>query len=642
MNESTSGFIGWSAPQARRHPLFKAWAFALATAPLSRNEQFALYVTTHQRQPAQPVHRIQSHHLEGLLFGTVYSAPDIPAEPVVDGTLSANRVLGDRLDAAYVRAKESGFVQVDGIYCLVLRVRATGEILLYQDGSSARPIYYANPHRGVLVFASRLSDLVVAPGIGKTLSSQGFHEYLRFFDISAPQTIYRAVRAVEPDTCVRFDGSHATICRLDTTATSISQSNEVGWHLGGFIARGDAVKCRPALHFDQATTELERHLVDSIRKRIARLDRIGIFLSGGVDSALVCALAQTLAPARCEAITVGFSDAPFDETPIATDLAKAMSIPHQALYFTHQEYRAAFDLMTARIELPFADPAMLPTWLAMHYCAKEGLFDMLDGTGADALVGVMPARHVRIASQYAVMLPRWLRSLMTDVLNRIPPLRRFTPIIDFADPETLFTRWHGFSQQEIAGLVGGPVDLTGSRFYRVRRRFPRNRHLERYSALLASLPDDRLHHSANYFGINVHFPYGDAEVQGFIRTLPTQYRYTPKEPKRILKALLAKHVDRGLWDRPKHGFDFPFVAFLRYNDCEVVRTYLQPADAFDAFPALRPAPVRHLIGRFLQGDQDKQSAFRVWALVVLAAWLRNHYMRISSQSHLSHSHHGNA
>jgi asparagine synthase (glutamine-hydrolysing) len=110
-------------------------------------------------------------------------------------------------------------------------------------------------------------------------------------------------------------------------------------------------------------------------------------------------------------------------------------------------------------------------------------------------------------------------------------------------------------------------------------------------------------------------------VDSFIRSLPPDYRYRPAEPKRILRALLARHVPRNVWDVPKHGFDFPLMAFLCAEDFQLVRRYLSH-DRWAESQVLSPERVAEYGSRFMAGETGL--LFRVWALVVLAAWLEGH------------------
>jgi len=163
--------------------------------------------------------------------------------------------------------------------------------------------------------------------------------------------------------------------------------------------------------------------------------------------------------------------------------------------------------------------------------------------------------------------------------------------------------------------------LDDSTFYRTFERYPRNAHYERYSALLNAMPCDRLTQAMRLSGLAVHFPFCSRRVDDLLRQLPTEWRHVQHEPKRILRALLARYVPRGLWEAPKRGFTFPLHEFLADEDFALVRQHL-----FRGAWLERGLLRRDLVRRYAKDyiDGDRRLMFRVWALVVLGAWLDAH------------------
>jgi asparagine synthase (glutamine-hydrolysing) len=122
-------------------------------------------------------------------------------------------------------------------------------------------------------------------------------------------------------------------------------------------------------------------------------------------------------------------------------------------------------------------------------------------------------------------------------------------------------------------------------------------------------------------GLTVRFPFCGRNVDHYVRQLRTEFKHLPGEPKRILRAVLARYVPRTIWDGPKHGFNFPLEDFLRGGDGRLVREHLA-AVRWRRHGLLSAAGVEDYARRFLAGDS--RLTFRVWALVVLGAWLERH------------------
>lgn len=487
--------------------------------------------------------------------------------------------------------------RVDGTWVAAHADLERRSVTLYRDPSGCLGLFHARTSDGGLALAADLDTLFPLAGMEPSISPPGLHEYLRLLDIAPPQTIHEGVRAVPAgeDVVLSADGAESE--------QAIPPA---------------AFAPQPA-SLEEAADELERHLREAIRRRLDGIGQPATFLSGGVDSALICALAARERP-DLTAITVGFEGLEYDETPIAAAIARHLGIRHEVLRFSRDELVQALTLAGRAMEQPMADPALPVSLLAFEW-GRQRFDAVLDGSGADELVGAMPPRHKRLAVQWAARIPTALRRGIARGLARLPGLAGYRPIFDFEHPAEPLMRWHGFRREEIEALTGTRVDLSHTRFYRVFERFAPADHYARYTALLEAMPGDRLTQACRITGLDVRFPYWSPEVEALLRGLPQALRWRPDSPKFILRTLLARHVPRALWDVPKHGFDFPLHAFLTAEDFRLVRRYLLEADWW-RWQILDAEAVAGYGRRFMSGEPGL--TFRVWALVVLAAWLEGH------------------
>lgn len=523
------------------------------------------------------------------VLGDLFVPPSSRSCPLDDAAL---------LDA-YREAGHGWVYSVVGQFALVLWDARRRELALYRDDSSAQGLYYHRLPGGALVFSDRLDLLVNCPLVPRRLGMDGLHEYLRFLDISSPNTIYDGVWSTEPGVlCLHSrHGLHQHPQPVPAPAPT--------------TAAGE-----PSLA--EAAAALDAHLARAVESRVTDADGLTVFLSGGVDSAYLCALAAACG-GRPTAITVGFDDADADESAVAAAVATTLGVPHQVLRFSAAEYRRAFEAL-AQAEYPFADPAGPPTLLAFEH-ARETADTALDGTGADTLLGIMPPRHRRLAVRYAARLPFALRRGLAQVMAGVPRVRDYRPLLEFGDPEEVLIRWGGWSRREIERLCGRRVSLSGTRFYGVFRRFGPAEHMARYSALMGNLPDDRIHVAASLTGLRVRFPFFDPAVAGYVQGLPEALRYAEGEHKRVLKQALARHLPRAIWDVPKHGFDFPFDTLLTADDHALVRAHAD-TPTLARLGCADPGALVDTVTGYIAGARNWR--FRVWALTVLGAWLRQH------------------
>lgn len=504
----------------------------------------------------------------------------------------------DVLRAAAARWPADFFARIDGVFALAWQ--HDGVLRLFRDESGLANLFWFRAPDGSAHAASRMQSLLEsvhsaglpAPGIAR----RSLHEYLRLLEIAAPNTIYEGVLAVEPGQ------------RIDISLDSLHAD--------------DPQPPRPALdapqEIDSALSQLELLLQSAIAARLEGAKGPAAFLSGGIDSGLICALASKQHP-RLQALTVGFEGTPFDESPAASRVAARLGIRHTVLRFDRTSELRALDRYLAFADQPLADPASVPTLLAFEH-AREHHDAVLDGTGADEAVGGSPPRHLRVAVGWGALVPRPLRRAAVAGL-RVARLASWTPLLDFEHPAEALMRWHGFTRPEIEALCGEPVSLEHTRFFRSFARHPRVAHDERWSDLVDAMTCERLNQTAAISGAPVRYPFVAIDTWRFLRGLPAPLRHRPGESKRILRMLLARLDPGAPHDAPKHGFDMPLASFLRADNCRLVREHL--LDSASPLPDLLSREQVHKIGnRFVAGEVGL--VFRVWALVILSGWLARH------------------
>jgi asparagine synthase (glutamine-hydrolysing) len=525
--------------------------------------------------------------------GTLYNRPDL----IRQLGLSPQTPTMQLLLQAWRHWPADWISRLDGIYALAYWTGDGRDLTLRRDASGALGMFYGTTGSRGIALSSHLGTLMRLPGMERRLSPQGLHEYLRLLDIAAPNTIYRGVRAVPAGAGVVLDARHPGV----ETSLPVSDFPAID------------------IPFEDAVQLSERQLAASIARRLDGLTRPAAFLSGGIDSSLICALASRQRR-EIEAVTVGFDPAVYDEAPAARQIAEHLGIRHRVLRFDRQELLGALAKAGMHSEQPMADPTEPVTLIAFEQVQRD--YDaVLEGTGADEHLGAMPPRHTRVAVEYAARIPVPVRRGIAAALKPLPLVNSYAPFFDYEHPAETLMRWRGFERSEIERLCGGPVDLEQTRLYQTFSRFAPGDHYARYSALIDAMPSDRLSQAVLATGLDVRFPFYGPGVAASLRGLPLAYRWQTGTPKVLLRAMLARHVPQRLWDIPKHGFNFPFMEFLGSDDFQLVRRYLRESD-WRRWQLLAPAQIADYAQRFISGE--RQLGFRIWALVVLAAWLEGH------------------
>lgn len=500
----------------------------------------------------------------------------------------------------YLSQHEKIFEKLDGSFSIILYDSSQQRLFLCRDDYGCKFLYYHVNTEGGIYFSNSLHE-VVRKTESPNISSKCLHEFLRFLDISPPYTIFENIFFLAPDDILTAKtNARPRITHKNSSMDTIQ--GHLKWH---------------------ATLDtLEKKLKDSIRTRLSGSKSAGVFLSGGIDSSLICALAADINH-NIEAITVGFDDKKHDESPTARSIAAHLGIKHHIFTFSLENDYKAFHKFVSATPSPFADPAIIPTYQCFEKIGHQ--FDLvLDGTGADTLSGIMPARHIHFILNFSRHLPGKLREIIVKILSISAFTNRYTDLFDFLDPAEFLIRWRSWSRQEISQLCNMSADLSHTMFYQIYNANKNKSPYELYSMLMGALPDDRVHQSSAVFGPEVRFPFFDRDVQAYVRSLPITFRYSKNEPKKMYREILKRYVPQHIWDVPKHGFDYPFEKLLLYRNGELVRQYITK-EKLERHNLFDVEKVIHYTQKFLQGDFSLK--FKIWGLVVFQGWHENYYRK---------------
>lgn len=545
---------------------------------------------------ADQVYVFDQYGVKGVICGEIYE-PDLVKADLEAKGYQVSASVGDLMAATYREWNEEGIYRLQGIFSLALWDDARKKLFLYRDSSCFKYLYYSSNSASGLTFSTQLSLLFSRPQIKREFSRGSLHEYLKTLEIYPPNTIYKDVFAAEPGCVICYAGEVVlNPCDEDDEQTSLE------------------------LGFEDAVKELDHLLRESIRKRLDEQRKAGFFLSGGVDSSLLCSIGADLTKGDIDAFTVGFEDPAYNEMDIASEVAGKLGIRHHKLFFTMNDYESAFCRLYRDCEQPFSDPAALSTLLAYEYL--KGTVDaVLDGTGADTLVGIMPPRYKRISVEYASLIPGPLRKVIKHIVQSTPGIADYYPIFDFEEPQEIFARWKGWTKSEIESLCHEHVSFEHIKLYKLFASYPRTKSFELYNAIIRNTSDDRIHEAARFTGIPTRFPYWDREVENFVNRLPREHRYHEGDQKRILRALLSHYAPRQIWDVPKHTFNFPFVDFMKRDNHRLLDELVNE-ESIKKYNLFDVKIVRDVINQFKSGDN--KVAFRVWALLIFNCWLEHH------------------
>ncbi len=464
---------------------------------------------------------------------------------------------------AYREWGEDLVSRLNGMWAFALYDRGAGRLMLSRDRFGQKPLYYAEPRAGEIVFASELGALRLHPEISGALSARAVHKYFGYGYVPAPHSILEGVSKLRAGANLVFPlgGGRGRVSQYWRFALEPEPNFEGAMR----AARDEALR-----------EKLER----AVSRRLVADVPVGVFLSGGIDSSAITAAAVHLREGDLDSFSIGFDDPSFDESGPAARAASHFGTRHHMRCFTRGELERLAPGVAADLDEPMADPSLLPTAM-LSQIAREHVTVALGGDGADELLaGYDPFRALALARYYARIVPRPVHRAIRWLAARLPVahhnmsfgFRLNRTLAGLSHPEPLWNaRWMApLSPAEIAELTSLPVDEEElyseaiEAYDRARHPSPVAHTLQFFTELY--LQNDilaKVDRASMRCGLEVRSPFLDIELVDFVRRLPLQEKFARGRTKWMLKRALAPWLPREIIERPKKGFGIPIGAWFR-------------------------------------------------------------------------------
>lgn len=521
---------------------------------------------------------------------------------------------------------EAALQSVDGMFALAIFDRDRGELWLARDRMGEKPLYYGT-HGGRLSFASELHSLRGLPWISSDPDPTAVAEFLRLGYVPAPWSILRDVFKLAPGHYLRV------------SASGVMDLPKEYWSLTEVV---DAGRSHPLMGSDHELADvLDQALRGSVSRRLVADVPLGVFLSGGVDSSTIAAIAQDVSerPIRTFTVAVG-GDA--DESEAAAVVARHLGTVHTTIALPDVDPVAVSGQVAEHYDEPFADPSAIPTML-LSRAAREHVTVCLSGDGADELLGGYNRHKVATTGwlNTVLRLPRPIRapagralrtvpvSTWDRVADRLPggvsapgtKAHKLATVLCAADSRdayaALATQWSApdVLQPSVLEAVRGADASTSSRHSAL------SAVLQHEQAVM--LPDNMLvktDRASMSVGLEVRVPFLAHSVVELSWRLPDAAKVRGGQGKWLERRVLERYVPHSLWDRPKVGFDPPLAAWMRGPLRQWTQDLLSP-DRLARQGLLRPEPVQAALREHLEGRANHD--YRLWTVLMLQAHLES-------------------
>ncbi len=495
-----------------------------------------------------------------------------------------------------------------GMFAFALWDRDRRELFLARDHLGVKPLYYAW-HAGALAFGSELKALRPFPGLPHALDLGALALYLECQYIPAPRTIYQAIRKLPA-------GHFLSLADGKLTEGSYWRPTYVPKHEHRAASAVDA---------------LERELSRSVGSMLVADVPLGAFVSGGVDSGVVAALATRLSGRALDTFNLGFTGHDVgSEHDEAARVARHIGSRHHCLMISPSAVLPALDRWVDVFDEPFGDQAALPTMLLAQYARRE-VTVVLTGEGADEVFGgysnyvkrMREERLTRVLGARGSPLP-WLARRLPPRLARDrilkaaaePLARRYTTIPNIFDA---LLRNEYFSAA-LAAAARARIADSAQAFYAECDSPSYLDHLLHVDARLW-LPDDllaKVDRATMAFSLEARVPYLDHEFYGWCARLEPSLKVDGAARKVLLKELAERYLPADIVRREKQGFMMPLERWLAHELRDDVDRALGK-DGLARRGLVRAEALGKLLAEHAAGR--KNHAMRLWVLLILERWL---------------------
>src|SRR3954453_19659553 len=481
--------------------------------------------------------------------GEIYNYLELREELKAAGATFATAGDTEVIVAGYHLWGEAVVPRLRGMFAFVIWDSQTGAAFGARDAFGIKPLFTARLADGGLVFSSEKKALLELLGGSKAaggVDAASLQHYLTLQYVPEPATLHRGIRRIESGTSFTVADGELTTRRYFHPA---------------FPVRPVAKDEQQAL-YDRIADVLE----DSVRVHMRADVTVGSFLSGGIDSTAIAALARRYNP-KLLTFTTGFERAGFSEIDVAAESARAIGVEHITKVVTPDEFAESIPLVVWYLDDPVADPALVPLYFIARE-ARKPVKVVLSGEGADELFGRYNIYREPLSLAAFEKLPGGIRRALGTLSTRLPDgMRGKDPLRRGSIP--LEHRYYGnarvFRDDELSFLRTRDADLshvtvTRELYQRTRAAGYDDVTAMQYVDLFTWLRGDILVKAdkmtmANSLELRV--PFLDSEVFKVASTLPVDQRVTKETTKYALRRALEQIVPPHVLNRRKLGFPVP-------------------------------------------------------------------------------------
>ena len=516
------------------------------------------------------------------------------------------------------------FNMLNGIFALAILDKSKNELIICRDQYGIKPLYYYS-HNGDFIFGSEIKSFLNIPGLNKNLDYTALVNYLHYLYSPGEKTPFEYIKKLAPGHFIKIS--------LD----NINELNFTKYFEIPFTGEYDAFTEKEWID------KLDVHFTNAVERQLQSDVPVGFFLSGGLDSSLIVAIARKISGKKLRTYTIdtdmtkdnieGFTNDLFYAKKVAKHLNVDLEIVKSDVDIVKD-----FDKMIWHLDEPQADAAPLNVLKISNKARENGDFVLLGGTGGDDLFSGYRRHQAILMEKYLKLTPGIIASGLKKLISVLPQdnpnVRRAAKLLKHGNLPQL---------ERLAGYYEWlPSDINKSLFSssiqdKIRNfnptriltdslnNIPKEKEILNYLLywdMKYFLPDHNLNYTDKMsmaVGIETRVPFLDNDLVKFSTRLPVNLKMKGKETKYLLKKVAERYLPKEVIYRPKTGFGAPIRKWITKDLDEMINDYLS-LNSIKNRGIFDYKEVHNLIENNKKGKID--ASYSIWGLLAIESWMR--------------------
>ena len=554
--------------------------------------------------------------------GEIYNYQEIKNELIQLGHTFIGNSDTEMILHAYQQWGENCMDRFIGMFSFVIYDIQNEKIFCVRDRTGVKPLfYYWND--GLFLFASELKAFHQHPNFKKEIDMNAVAAYMQYGNVPTPYCIFKNTLKLKP--------GHSLSLNLKTKEINTNQY----WNVYDYYN-----KPKLTCSFEEAKAETKSILESAYNYRMVSDVPVGVFLSGGYDSACVAAILQADRTEKLKTFTIGVPDIGLNEAPYAKDVAAHLGTDHTEINCTEKEAIDLIPDLPFYFDEPFADSSAIPTTLVSKTAVKDVTVALSADGGDEIFAGYNRYDYMMRYGKKLNSIPGFARKSLVGIMNtisseRIPVLKnkynfhnRYEKLKgvlkDPSDQHIMLSLSQQFTDTQMKSVMAKSFSPLDTMYFSNELKDENKTSLAYMMAIdyQTYMLDDilqKVDRATMSQSLEGREPFLDHRIIEYAAQLPDDFKYHNGIKKHIIREIVHDYIPAEMMDRPKMGFAIPIAKWMTNELKDLVEAHLNK-ETIESQGIFNWEYIKKIKDSFYAGK--KEYDFKIWYFLQFQMWYK--------------------